>query len=195
MTAVKSLCTQGLLLDQGRISYYGEIAQTVREYIRGDNQSGSLEWSIRGNEKLINDTAYYTAVQIVSPENEENIITTNDSVEIRLKARVCTTGNYFFECHLLSVSDEIIFISTSTAVDIRVGEYEVIVTIPGNLLNDGTHKINLSIVKDHKYVIHRLKDFIFFEIFDGVREIEWHGKWDGFVRPKLKWEIKHGEEH
>jgi lipopolysaccharide transport system ATP-binding protein len=190
MTAVKSLCNKGLLLEHGTVRYFGDLAQTVNHYIKSGEDTGTFEWNIADDERLINNDAYYVSVKVGARDSEDGIITTNSEVEIKMKAKIVSAGNYFFECHLLTISDEIIFISTSKAMDLLESEYDISVLIPGDFLNDGVHKINLSIVKDHKYVIHRLKNSIFFEVYDGKREIEWHGKWDGFVRPKLNWTVK-----
>jgi len=188
MTAIKSLCTSGLLLEKGNINFVGNIDESIGKYIQADNKSNSFKWDIENDTQLINSTAHFVNVSIVAKNNKP--ITTNDEVEIKIKAKIIETGKYFFELHLVTINDEIIFISTSETMEIDSGEYLMSVYIPSDFLNNSTYKINLSIVKDQKYVINRLKDSLFIEILDGQRNIEWYGKWDGYIRPQLKWLLK-----
>jgi lipopolysaccharide transport system ATP-binding protein len=60
--------------------------------------------------------------------------------------------------------------------------------IPGHLLNDGTHRLQLMIVQDQSVVLSRHDDLLVFEVVEpgGERE-NWYGKWTGAVRPRLEW--------
>jgi lipopolysaccharide transport system ATP-binding protein len=63
--------------------------------------------------------------------------------------------------------------------------------IPGDLLNDGTHRVDLYVVRNKSEIIYSLEDILVFEVQeasegDGV----WYGKWIGVVRPNLQWETE-----
>jgi lipopolysaccharide transport system ATP-binding protein len=69
------------------------------------------------------------------------------------------------------------------------GLFRSICHVPGDLLNDGLHRVLLLVVKDETEVIFSLEDAIAFEVFDSVdRRGNWHGRWPGAVRPDLDWE-------
>ncbi len=63
--------------------------------------------------------------------------------------------------------------------------------IPGGLMNDGIHKIELLLVKDETIVIYRQKDILTFEVQDAPdMRGTWYGKWPGAVRPRLDWSLE-----
>ena len=69
-----------------------------------------------------------------------------------------------------------------------VGLFRSACHIPGNLLNDGLHRVLLLVVKDQAQVIFSISDALVFNVLDAVeRRGEWHGKWEGAVRPDLVW--------
>ncbi|HWC25527.1 MAG TPA: ABC transporter ATP-binding protein, partial [Solirubrobacteraceae bacterium] len=63
--------------------------------------------------------------------------------------------------------------------------------VPGDLVNDGVHRVELLVVADARHVIHRMEDVLVFE----VRDVGEHGggaydQWVGAVRPRLEWETE-----
>jgi lipopolysaccharide transport system ATP-binding protein len=69
-----------------------------------------------------------------------------------------------------------------------VGLFRSVCHIPGDLLNDGLHRVLLLVVKDQGKVIFTLNDALVFNVLDAIeRRGEWHGKWEGVVRPDLEW--------
>ena len=63
--------------------------------------------------------------------------------------------------------------------------------IPGDLLNDGTHRVQLIIVKDQSLHFFRVDDILIFDVEDMLeKRTGWYGKWIGAVRPKLLWETE-----
>jgi lipopolysaccharide transport system ATP-binding protein len=60
--------------------------------------------------------------------------------------------------------------------------------IPGNLLNDGMHRVQLLVVKNSAHVIYTADDVLVFDVFDDSEmRGEWYGDWIGAVRPKITW--------
>jgi lipopolysaccharide transport system ATP-binding protein len=60
--------------------------------------------------------------------------------------------------------------------------------IPGNLLNNGMHRVQLLVVKNRAYVIYTADDVLVFDVFDDFEmRGEWYGDWIGAVRPKITW--------
>jgi lipopolysaccharide transport system ATP-binding protein len=65
------------------------------------------------------------------------------------------------------------------------------VYFPGNLLNDGMHRILLLVVRDQAEEIYSHEDVLVFNVQDSPeRRSDWHGKWVGAVRPDLRWETE-----
>ncbi len=63
--------------------------------------------------------------------------------------------------------------------------------VPGDLLNDGTHRIELLVVEDLSRVIHRMEDVLVFEVrdVDDSRDGGYERR-VGAVRPRLAWETE-----
>lgn len=60
--------------------------------------------------------------------------------------------------------------------------------VPGDLLNDGIHTVELLMVKDQGVVLFSKENLLVFDVRDEVeRRGDWYGKWTGAVRPNLKW--------
>ena len=71
------------------------------------------------------------------------------------------------------------------------GLFRSVCHVPGDLLNDGVHRVELLVVKDEGVVLHREDDVLVFDVRDAVETRGgWHGRWVGVVRPALKWETE-----
>ncbi len=63
--------------------------------------------------------------------------------------------------------------------------------VPGNLLNDGVHRVELLVVADSRQVIHRMDDVLVFEVRDVGEDGDGsYDSWAGAVRPRLEWETE-----
>jgi lipopolysaccharide transport system ATP-binding protein len=59
--------------------------------------------------------------------------------------------------------------------------------VPGDLLNDGVHRIELIIMQGSE-LVYQDSDFLFFTVRDSAELRDgWFGKWPGAVRPRLRW--------
>jgi len=59
--------------------------------------------------------------------------------------------------------------------------------VPGNLLNDGTHRIAFSLWRGHE-IVYWVDDLLVFDVRDTMEmRNAWYEKWPGVVRPILEW--------
>ena len=72
------------------------------------------------------------------------------------------------------------------------GLYRSVCRIPGNLLNDGRHEIDLHMILSDATCAHRVERALVFDVHESpnVRRGQWYGKWIGVVRPELRWETE-----
>lgn len=64
--------------------------------------------------------------------------------------------------------------------------------IPGDLLNNGMHRVELFIAKNQELIYHH-HDILIFDLRDD-RSGYWYGEWPGVVRPMLDWTIEQVQE-
>ena len=69
------------------------------------------------------------------------------------------------------------------------GLFRSVCHIPGDLLNDGTYRVELLVVKDQSVIIYQHDDTLTFSVHETAedRKGAWYGKWPGAVRPNLQW--------
>jgi len=54
------------------------------------------------------------------------------------------------------------------------------------------HRVLLLVVEDQGIVIFSMSDALVFNVLDSVeRRGDWHGKWEGAVRPDLEWKTEY----
>ncbi|HUO84123.1 MAG TPA: hypothetical protein VM534_03325, partial [Thermoanaerobaculia bacterium] len=75
------------------------------------------------------------------------------------------------------------------------GLYRTVCRVPGDLLNEGTHRIDISIIQSQKNAVVRIKEALSFEVAHAMdRRGEYFGRWPGAVHPLLEWKTEKVEE-
>lgn len=86
MSAVKSLCKHGIVLNNGLLSYRGTAEDAINEYIA--NTRSSLSEKIIDNISFINNAIEVNYIAINGSEKSEQVINTNQEfIEVRIKGK------------------------------------------------------------------------------------------------------------
>lgn len=68
------------------------------------------------------------------------------------------------------------------------GLFRSVCYVPGDLLNDGIHRLLLLVVENRSVVIYRHEDVLTFEVKEDISMRDgWLGDWPGATRPMLRW--------
>ncbi len=190
MTAVKSLCRDGVLLRAGTVSGIGEINQVVNTYLSTD-RSEVVEQSWDSIESAPgNDMVRVKCLKLVpAGEIENDHLTVRTPFQVCFEFWVLQPAILNLSMHVKSISGEIIFAVPSPTVDCGPGIAQFTCDVPGDLMNDGVYSIMMMIVKDSA-ALFVLDDAVVFEVHDVERTGNWLGRWPGAVRPKFAWEHK-----
>ena len=190
MTAVKSLCKEGMLLREGIISCSGEINQVVNTYLATD-RSAVLEQSWDTIESAPGNQIVRVKCIKLMPvgEVENSHLTVRTPFQVRFEFWALQPALFNLSMHVKSISGETIFAVPSPRVDCQVGTIQFTCNVPGDLMNDGVYSIMMMIVKDSA-ALFVLDDAVVFEVHDVERTGNWLGKWPGAVRPKFGWEYQ-----
>jgi lipopolysaccharide transport system ATP-binding protein len=188
LAAVKSLCTKGIVLENGLVKYIGTAESSVTNYLSGSSES-------LNHRKFVDEfeTEILNVNEIsISPKglNYDEIL--NEFHEIQLTTLV-TIKSHPERLHLTYVlKDEegkaLFTFSTSGIVPLTLGQNKLICSFPKGFLNIGNYYIDLYLIEDALRAIFHESDIMAFTIQEGSRPLGgWMGKEPGFIKPVFDW--------
>ena len=187
MPAVRTLCTKGVLLDNGSISLIGETNQVIDTYLHSTikSQSETKSFGITQNEITLNKIS-------ISKTN----IVSGDSFDICFFLKKADNIKYLADItfHLIDEYGHLVFIGSSLKADksIKVlnGSIKAICRIPENILNAGIYTISrLLFVKDQGTILFEIKDSFSIKVDPKIRGFGFMEEEEGIIDPYLEWEI------
>jgi len=191
MEAVLSLCRQGMLIEQGGITYMGDVKEALTFYTTKRHESArSWDDSNRPGDRLVR----LNKVLII-----DKCMTQVEFVDIRESFGVCVefevmengirpTPNF----HFFSKTNTLCFVAIAEEVTLDRGFYKSVTWIPGDLLNNQIYRIGVAITSLKNLNIHLYeKDVIEIEITENrLERIDaYGGEFPGILRPKFESEI------
>ena len=193
MSAVKTLCQQGLFFKNGRIKNSGEIQKVIEQYLTND-EAYTYE-KIYSVEKPFGDEncILMNARIIDSNLNTIQSIIRNQKIGIEYSYKIlnknCTP---IPNMHVFTSDGTHIFFSSENEKNISVEEgiHTTRVWIPENLLNTGIYIAGIATTTMIPYKIHFFdKEALRFEILENINEriINYSAKLPGIIRPNLIW--------
>jgi len=190
MAALKSLCNRAVLLNLGCLVTDGEVDQVVSRYLESNNDSQLLEriWNdietAPGNDKI-----RLHQIRVI-PDLDDSVdeITVNTPLRIEFEYWNYLAGAHLnLSLHLYTMERVCVFNSISRSIPCPSSLIRGVCYIPGNFLNDGSYQITILVVQDTSHILYTCENLLGFTVHDVEREFTWYGKWQGVVRPNLKW--------
>jgi len=193
MVAVQSLCTRGLLLEDGRIKVLGSVDQAVTKHLESVTQSRVMaserEWP-DVQKAPGNDYVKLAAIRVrPATPTPDGLIRMETPVLIEIcYHRVRRETVFHLNFHLVN-QQEVIVLTTSTArCPAPLGRYVSRCVIPGDLLNSGDYRLRLYVIKDGTGHDWADEFFAAFTVVDMARrEAGWMGREPCAVLPKIPW--------
>lgn len=196
MIAVQSLCHRAIWLNGGEVVEDGKPEDVVTSYLRMAASSRTEQvWDdpvhAPGNHKV-----RLHQIRVRGPEEDRpDHITTDQPCIIEVAYWNCVEQAVLhITLHVYTEQGILAFTTGSgeqAAMDdgaLAAGLYRSLCYIPGKLLNSGVHRIVLLVVENRARVMYRHEDALSFEVLDtGKRQLGWHGREPGAVRPYLEW--------
>ncbi|SIS96801.1 ABC-type polysaccharide/polyol phosphate transport system, ATPase component [Chryseobacterium ureilyticum] len=191
MTAVKELCTKGILLNQGLIDYQGSMLNTIIEYQK--NSAAITQYHYNGNieEALGNDKIRIKEFSVSALNGK--LIDIDSGIKVKLVFHNnCPNINLDTTFELRNYEELTIFhvgkIITKNQ-DSRKGVYSVEFNIPPGLLNAGNYYFKLFFGKDQSEALFILDNFIGFEV-ENVKVGSKLHLYPGITRPHFDYTIQ-----
>ncbi|RNA60761.1 ATP-binding cassette domain-containing protein [Chryseobacterium nematophagum] len=191
MTAVKELCNNGILLNQGMISYQGNMLDTIIEYQKNSTTAnsyfydGNIENAV-GNENIRIKEFFVTPIS-------GNLIDIDSGVHVKLVFQnYCPNITLDTTFELRNYEELVIFHVGAFAAknqDSKIGEYIVEFDIPPGLLNAGNYYFKLYFGKDQTVLLFGIDNFIGFEV-ENVKVGNKLHIYPGVTRPHFEYNIQ-----
>ena len=190
MTAMKSLCNSILYMDNGKVLDLGETESIINKYLSHNINSSMLQVF---EEEHAPGNGFVKLHRIeVCPHLTRPLdpITVNTAIDIVFEFWNYTTDKpIHLSLHLYTMTQECVFNTSTTSALMGLGMHKAICKIPGDLLNDGIYTVSIMIVAEKSYPLYNFENAVSFEVNENRENSGWHGKWPGFVRPKLNFEF------
>lgn len=198
MLAVQSLCTRVIWLDQGEILDQGPARQVVSQYLKSSLAARAEQtWdhidTAPGNEQVRIRRVYVCPADGLPTD----LISVKTSVIMEFEYWNLVPGAYLNLSVVVSTKEGHPIFNTGSGREpvwhnkpFPVGLFRSRFHIPGDLLNDGTHRVHLYVVKDQTQVIYDIDDILVFDVEEASERSGWYGKWIGAVRPNLDWQTE-----
>lgn len=191
MTAVKELCSKGILLNQGQLDYKGGILETIMEYQKSSQKqssylhNGSIETAL-GNE--------YIRVLEFSVKSQTNSFLDIDSgAKVRLRFYNYSENiNLDTTFELRTYEESVVFHTgalVTTNKDSKKGEYTVEFEIPANLLNAGNYYFKLIFGQDQRKALYICDEIVGFEV-ENVKIGTNITQMPGIIRPNFDYKLQ-----
>ena len=199
MAAVKSLCTKGIVMEYGKVIFQGGIEDAIQKYLEDENSTAHRVWK---DGDINRPKADFIELQEVRVLNKKGVISSNhnifDEVKIEFEYNIFKGGEFFTHgfnlfnvenVHILSSHDKN---SLTLKESLPIGIHKKTITIPGNLLAEGTYKCSFAIMRYSPFHVefHEM-DVVGFNVVDefGEKTVRgsYSGHYPGLIRPELEW--------
>lgn len=196
LLAVENLCNCVLYLEGGKIIERGDPRRVISTYIRNTLSLATERFWEPGDDE--NNSAGVRLYSIrVRPTTDENpeAITIHTPLSLEFDYWNTDPTACLKVCFSLYNQHGVLLFDSCSPIDMAnqqnpspQGLLRTICQIPGDLLNDGLHRVDLIILSKGAPLI-RESHALVFNVQDSPAEREdWYGDWPGAVRPSLKWE-------
>lgn len=189
MSAVKSLCNKGVLLENGRLAFSGNSDECINDYLKDGNENGA---GIRffGNDY---ENGIFKLNSISAKNENRNIddpITEKYPIEIITNIDFYQEGQYNITYHLYNELGEAMFsfYDKDNSAKIEKGNNKLKCVIPADFFQSGNFSLAIFIVKDKREAIFVEKDIFRFSVVDAERELGvYMGREPGYIKPQFEW--------
>ena len=187
LDAVRSLCSRGILMKNGRLDFAGAVNDTIDRYMLHHKTSVL-------NQEFAWDTAPGTAeLRLLSAAlhstSPDGLLTIDSDLNLIFKFRADRAfPDFNLSLVLWTISGTLIFNCVTSPVHVTPGEHHAAITIPGGMLINGSYAIELYFVSKSTKLF-QVPELLVFELMDAPRNGILAGSWKGIIRPALAFTI------
>lgn len=193
MASVKSLCSRGIVLENGSLVYEGEIENTISHYL---NKGGRDQNFLKFGNEFDNEVFRLNSISIRNfqqsidqPLSEDQEIVLETDIEIKNEE----ASRYHITYHLYNEMGEPLFSFTHVPnnTTLKSGENCISCYFPKSFFQAGQFFLSFFLVQDRRKVILVEKDILAFTVINGKRKFGGYmGREPGYIKPSFVWENK-----
>lgn len=186
MAAVRSLCTRGILLENGELKKEGDVEDIIKIYnLDGHDVVSERVWSL--DTAPGNDKAKIISVKVIS---EDNLIFIEDNFYLEIVFENLIDGQKLNVS--ISIYDENEnYLIASPNEDRKVykkGKFKSTCCLSKNIFNTGKLFFSVLLIGDNFEQLAYIEKIVSVELHEkGDNRVGFFGKWSGLVRPYFKW--------
>ncbi|MBZ9779450.1 ABC transporter ATP-binding protein [Psychroflexus sp. CAK8W] len=190
MAAVKSLCTRGIVLENGKIAFEGGTDECVDYYLKMGNEKGAeYQRFFKESEFEGKDFRIYSIGVKAKGKKFGDPILRDDHLEIMVN--YYKSNNYDFNISLRFKDEQGNFLFV-VSPDFIITDTDIkniiVLNVPNYFFNQGSFFVDLQITSKKK-LINRFEDIINFTVIqEHVKLGGWMGKTVGPLKPRFSWE-------
>ncbi len=198
MASIRGLCSRVVVLDNGCISFDGDVNEGISEYLSQKSKVGNI--LLNENNTYQNENISLRKV-IFQAENKEigDLIYIEDEIDISIEFFNWNKTNAVdITLHFMDQQETILFVTGSNTDEnwhgkrFKSGIYNCALTLPGNLLNAGEYFVRVVFGHAQKELIYLAPEMASFEVQNSINNRgSNHSKAPGFFRPLIKWKTTH----
>lgn len=192
MAAVKSLCTRGIVLENGTIKLISSnIEDAINSYMTLEQLDQEYpKYFDKVSPLYGNEYVRLNSVDVLTDLNE-SYYTIKEELRIKINFTTLVDLNRFnlsinFKC----LSDgAVLFTQITPFKSIFKGSYTSELIIPANFLNSKMYAIDMHFVDQNRALL-TIENIVNLEILDFREDIDYYGEWSGYIRPDIKFDFK-----
>jgi lipopolysaccharide transport system ATP-binding protein len=185
LQAVEQLCSRAIWLEKGKLMYDGGSRDVVQAYrAEAQQRISGKEWDdlekAPGNERI-----RLRKISAAAADGAR-LITVQTAIRLTAEFKVYEQKGHLNVNVTLETSDgQCLFSHGTPSVPAMSSMIRMETVIPGKLLNNRTYWLTLTVMKDHRELVHSFVHCLPVDVEDDRAGIDYLGEWPGLIRPKI----------
>ena len=186
MAAVKSLCSEGIVLENGLVKFKGNIDETINIYNSNNLDTASTRiWKL--DDAPGNDSAKILSIKIFSLDGNNYI---EDDMFVEVIFENYQDKNFLNVSISIFDIDETYLIASPNLnrIGLKKGMYKSVCKLDKNIFNTGKYFFTILLVGNNFELITQLDKIVAIEFNEfGSKREAYFGQWNGALRPYFNW--------
>ena len=194
MAMISNLCQRGMVLDEGKLDFYGQVSESVTRYYQTTNQRDATH-----AQEFKSDTAELLGAELIGLSNCSDI-TIHDELTVRMRYRLKKRidGKCVPNFHFFTSDGSYAFVDSAKDItSMSPGIYCAECRIPRRFLNEGAYFVGVALTTFPESGSFRVEFFdknaLTFNVVDPMDDRSnrygYAGPVPGVVRPQFDWSI------